>query len=153
MYWYFSTWNKLWNQRKQSYVTGQSRWALNQSRFFSGQLWITDQNSEQSNIMAVLTALWLLYVPQGLTFDNSTFCPHRLFMCSVWIWEQTAIISMYSIKWLVFITETECVYCAVRCSDIFSTCPRQILQVSRRALIKYLCLLLNMVSSNIICYT
>ena len=35
-------------------------------------------------------------------------------MCFVWIWEQTAIISMYSIDWLVFITETECVYCAVR---------------------------------------
>ena len=32
----------------------------------------------------------------------------------VWIWEQTAIISLYSIDWLVFITETECVYCAVR---------------------------------------
>ena len=25
----------------------------------------------------------------------------------VWIWEQTAIISLYSINWLVFITETE----------------------------------------------
>jgi hypothetical protein len=30
-------------------------------------------------------------------------------MCFVWIWEQTAIISLYSINWLVFITETECV--------------------------------------------
>ena len=34
-------------------------------------------------------------------------------MCFVWIWEQTAIISLYSINWLVFITE-ESVYCAVR---------------------------------------
>jgi len=32
----------------------------------------------------------------------------------VWIWEQTAIIPLYSINWLVFITETVCVYCAVR---------------------------------------
>jgi hypothetical protein len=31
-------------------------------------------------------------------------------MCFVWISEQTAIISLYSINWLVFITETECVY-------------------------------------------
>jgi hypothetical protein len=46
--------------------------------------------------------------------DNSTFCPHSAFMCFVWIWEQTATISLYSINWLVFITETECVYCAVR---------------------------------------
>ena len=35
-------------------------------------------------------------------------------MCFVWISEQTAIISLYSINWLVCITETECVYCAVR---------------------------------------
>jgi hypothetical protein len=35
-------------------------------------------------------------------------------MCFVWISEQTAIISLYSTNWLVFITETECVYCAVR---------------------------------------
>ena len=44
----------------------------------------------------------------SLTFSNSTFCPHSVFMCFVWIWEQTAIISLYSINWLVFITETEC---------------------------------------------
>jgi len=50
-------------------------------------------------------ALWLLCVPPGLTFSNSTFCPHSVFMCFVWIWEQTAIISLYSINWLVFITE------------------------------------------------
>ena len=35
-------------------------------------------------------------------------------MCFVWISEQTAIISPYNINWLVFITETESVYCAVR---------------------------------------
>jgi hypothetical protein len=39
---------------------------------------------------------------------------HSVFMCFVWISEQTAIISLYSINWLVFITETDCVYCAVR---------------------------------------
>jgi hypothetical protein len=50
----------------------------------------------------------------SLTLHNSTFCPHSVFMCFVWIWEQTAIISLYSIDWLVFITQTEFVYCAVR---------------------------------------
>ena len=50
----------------------------------------------------------------SLTFSNSTFCPYSVFMCFVWIWEQTAIISLYSINRLVFITETECVYCTVR---------------------------------------
>ena len=28
----------------------------------------------------------------SLTFNNSTFCPHTVFMCFVWISEQTAII-------------------------------------------------------------
>ena len=40
-----------------------------------------------------------------LTFSNSTFCPHSVFMCFVWIWENTAIISLYNINWLVFITD------------------------------------------------
>ena len=40
-------------------------------------------------------------------------------MCFVWIWEQTAIISIYIINWLVCITETECVYCAVRNGSLY----------------------------------
>jgi hypothetical protein len=47
-----------------------------------------------------------------------TCCPHTVFMCFVWISEQTAIISLYNINWLVFITETECVYCAVRTESL-----------------------------------
>jgi ribosomal protein S26 len=53
-----------------------------------------------------------------LTFNNSTFCPRSVFMCFVWISEQTAIISLYSINWLLFITETVCVYCAVRTGSL-----------------------------------
>jgi len=79
--------------------------------------------------VTICTVQWSLYVPHSghymyrtvvticttsLTFNNSTFCPHSVFMCFVWIWEQTAIISLYSINWLVCITETVCVYCAVR---------------------------------------
>ena len=51
---------------------------------------------------------------------NSTFCPHSVFMCFVWIWEQTAIISLYNINWLVFITKTDCVYCAVRTGALYT---------------------------------
>ena len=47
------------------------------------------------------------------------FCPQSVLMCFVWIWEQTAIISLYSINWLVCITETECVYCAVRTGSLY----------------------------------
>ena len=52
-----------------------------------------------------LKAQCLLCVPPGLTFNNSTFCPLSVFMYFVWIWEQTAIISLCSINWLVFIRE------------------------------------------------
>jgi len=56
-----------------------------------------------------------------LTFNNSTFCPHSVLISVrfVWIWEQIAIISLYSINWLVGITETACVYCAVRTGSLY----------------------------------
>jgi hypothetical protein len=77
--------------------------------------------------VTICAAQWSLYVPHSghymyrtvvtictasLTFSNSTFCPHTLFVCFVWISEQTAIISLYNINWLVFIRHI--VYCAVR---------------------------------------
>ena len=40
-------------------------------------------------------------------------------MYILFISEQTAIISLYSINWLVCITETECVYCAVRTGCLY----------------------------------
>ena len=67
------------------------------------------------------TAQWSLYVPHSghymyhqFNIHNSTFSPLTVFICFVWISEQTAIISLYNINWLVFVTETESVYCAVR---------------------------------------
>ena len=45
--------------------------------------------------------------------------PCSVFMCFVWVSEQTAIISLYSINWLVCITETESVYCAVRAGSLY----------------------------------
>jgi hypothetical protein len=47
-----------------------------------------------------------------------TFYPHSAFMCFVWIWEQTAIISIYSFNWQIFIRESVIVYCAVRAEYI-----------------------------------
>jgi hypothetical protein len=46
-------------------------------------------------------------------------------MCFMWTSEQTAIISLYSINWLVCIADAESVYCAVR-----AQCLR-IIQVNR----------------------
>ena len=87
----------------------------------------------QSTVVTIRTAQWSLYVPTGLTLTYSTFCPHSAFMCFVWIWEQTAIISLYSINWLVFITETECVYCAVWTGSLYI--------ILRSAHTVYLCVL------------
>jgi len=56
---------------------------------------------------------WVFKYNSGLN-KNLRSAHTAVFMCFVWIWEQTAIISLYSINWLVFTTETECVYCAVR---------------------------------------
>jgi len=55
----------------------------------------------------------------NLTFNNSTFCPHSVFMCFVWISEQTAIISLYNINWLVCITKPQSAYCAVRSECLY----------------------------------
>ena len=59
--------------------------------------------------------------------------PHSVFICFVRIWEQTAVISLYSINWLVCITETECVYCAVRTGSLYI--------ILRSAHTVYLCVL------------
>ena len=53
----------------------------------------------------------------SLTFNNSTFCPHGVFMCFVWISEQTAIISLYSNNWLVF-----CNRDLTLCSPVVTIC-------------------------------
>jgi len=76
------------------------------SDYFTVQHWLVGFY----NWDGVFTARYVLH---------STFCSHNVFMCFVWIWEQTAIISLYSINWLVFITETKCVYCAVRSTFYF----------------------------------
>ena len=44
--------------------------------------------------------------------------PHTVFICFVFIWEQTATCATYSINVLVFITEMESVYSAVRSGSL-----------------------------------
>ena len=43
---------------------------------------------------------------------------HTVFMCFVFIWEQTATCATYSINWSVFITEMKSVYSAVRTGSL-----------------------------------
>jgi len=51
------------------------------------------------------------YVPPGLTVKGFTFCLHSAFKLFVCTSEQIQIIFLYSIHWLLFITETQSVYC------------------------------------------
>jgi len=44
---------------------------------------------------------------------------HTVFMCFVFIWEQTATCATYSINWLVFIAEIKSVYSAVRTGTLY----------------------------------
>ena len=67
------------------------------------------------------SARFSLYCPLVFTLyttrfnnKNFTFCLQNVFILFVFISKQTAIISIYIIDWLVFKTETESVYCAVR---------------------------------------
>jgi hypothetical protein len=85
--------------------------------------WLVFITETQCVYCAVRTESLYIYVPPDLTFTNSTFCPHSVFTCFMWISEQTAIISLYSINWLVFITETDCVYCAV-VDQMLMLCPK-----------------------------
>ena len=69
--------------------------------------------------VTIWTAHWPLYVSPGLTVTSLRSANTAVFIYFVWIWEQTAIISLYSINWLVCITDTECVYCAVRTGYLY----------------------------------
>ena len=70
--------------------------------------------SEAAAKKVCLCAECPLAVPAVVTLKMYTFCPQNSFVCVVRVAEHTTIISTCSIKWLVFITETESVYCAVR---------------------------------------
>jgi hypothetical protein len=87
--------------------------------------WLADQAETmqgcKSGVINPLKPRGYFCVPPGLTFTNSAFCPHSVFMCFVWISEKTAIIFLYSINWLVFIIQTECVYWAVRANSLNKT--------------------------------
>ena len=64
---------------------------------------------------------WLLYLPSGSIWTKSHLLPTQcIYVFSLWIWQQTAIISLYNINGLVFITETGCVYCAVRTGSLYT---------------------------------
>ena len=81
----------------------------------------SDLQISRRHLWQLLCCFWFIllepsghYMHHQFNIHKFYLCPQSVFMCFVWIWEQTAIISLYNINWLVFITETECVYCALR---------------------------------------
>jgi hypothetical protein len=57
-----------------------------------------------NSMLYLFKAQWLLYVPPGLTFTNSTFCPHSVFMCFVLTLECAEACGLYKITWMAFIS-------------------------------------------------
>jgi len=55
---------------------------------------------------------------QKVEYSRIVHSAHTVFMCFVFIREQTATRATYSINWLVFITEMRSVYSAVRTGSI-----------------------------------
>jgi hypothetical protein len=76
-------------------------------------------NRKMFMLKSALTTQILVLTTRTASFNimKTTFCPHSIFVCFVWTSEQTAIISLYSINWLVFITG--CVYWAVRTESLY----------------------------------
>jgi hypothetical protein len=66
-----------------------------------------------TNSRCSLKSQWLLCVLEGLRHKFA----YTVHLC-VCISEQTAITALYSINWLVCITETGCVYCVVRAASL-----------------------------------
>ena len=55
---------------------------------------------------------------QQVLHSTTVRSAHTVFMCFVFIWEQTATCATYSINWLVFITQMKSVYCEVRIGSL-----------------------------------
>jgi hypothetical protein len=57
-------------------------------------------------------------IHQQFKFYNLRSATHTVFICFVFIWEQTVTCATYIIDWMGFITDTKSVYCAVRTGSL-----------------------------------
>jgi hypothetical protein len=51
----------------------------------NGMCLLKEGNEKLFFFSSTFKAQWSLYVPPVLTFNNSMFCPHSVFMCFVWM--------------------------------------------------------------------
>ena len=79
-------------------------------------LQFNSKNVRLKGIMNMLTLFKAYWSRDAPTVWHSTTVrsAHTVFMCFVFIWEQTATCATYIMNWLVFITEMKSVYSAVR---------------------------------------
>jgi len=68
--------------------------------------------------LALLFHHLLLNMFRKLVHSKILLCDHVEFVCFVWILKQAANFALQNIKRLVFITEVESVYCAVRTESL-----------------------------------
>ena len=90
-------------------------------RFWQPTSWRMETESKAAHILNPLKTSGYFMYRHVWHSKKSTFCPLIIFMYFVWISEQTAIISLDSVNWLGFITETDCVYSAVRNESLHIT--------------------------------
>jgi hypothetical protein len=63
-------------------------------------------------LFITLKANRLLDSPTFLTFKNCTFCPYCIYVFCIYLRRKSKF-AIYNLNWLVFITETKSVYCAL----------------------------------------
>ena len=100
----------------------------------------SDESSASVSVTSLILqkefkAYRLLYVPPSLKLKKKKILHGNYieFTCSVWLSEVTVPFALYVFSRLVFITETECVYCAVRIGSLYI--------ILRSAHTVYLCVL------------
>ena len=71
-----------------------------------------------TSLICLVVTNWTRYMTRILQHSTIVCSAHTVFMCFVFIWEQTATCATCSINWLVFITEMKSVYCAVRTGSL-----------------------------------
>jgi hypothetical protein len=78
--------------------------ANNKTDYLQNDSWAASTESSSKVDTAKTSASGVLLTLYG-QFNIQQFyvLPTRLFTCFVWIWDQTAIISLYSINWMVII--------------------------------------------------
>jgi hypothetical protein len=74
------------------------------------------QNVEFFNVNLLKPTGYVMH--QQVQHSIIVLSAHTVFMCFVFIWEQTATCAIYSINWLVFIAEMKSVYSAVRTGSL-----------------------------------